>query len=573
MNSKSLNEKLGNAFGPRLVSVLVLCHGVFIIVFSLLSQISFRHLRLHNNDLGLYIDLGVGISLIYLSALLQRRKTTAFIATAIAYTFYLGANLEGLTDELAVRRHHMSMIIILRALILPVVILILLFINRKKYVVKSDSQGFRTAFFVSIIILGVTFIYGTLGFHFLGDQGFHHHLSIPAAMHYTVDQFNITTNEPIKAYTHKAKLFADSLSFISIFALLYVLISFVQPLRSIFGDQRNDRQKFTDLLEVQHDSVSEDFFKIWPHDKHYFFDSTGESGLAFHVYRGTALILGGPAGKQARYKQLLSEFQYVCYGNDWRAVIVHADGSLKGLYEELGYNVQKLGEEAVVDLFKFDNETKKDKYFKNIVNRFSKQKYSFEILSPVHHPAVITRLKEISDQWINRGNHVERGYAMGYFSEQYMAMCEIAVARDAAGTIQAFLNLVPAEFDKAEATFDLLRSSNNALGNINDFMLINLCKQLLEQGYTSLNLGLCPLVGIDKDDKKGFVSSLLSFTYANGDRFYSFSGLYRFKNKYQPEWKPRYIVYKGGVRGFSRTMNALMRTMTSTAKHHHIRKN
>jgi phosphatidylglycerol lysyltransferase len=282
-----------------------------------------------------------------------------------------------------------------------------------------------------------------------------------------------------------------------------------------------------------------------------------------------ALILGGPAGKEARFKQLLSEFQYVCWGNDWRPAVIHADASLRTLYEEFGYTVQKLGEEAVVDLHKFDSETKNDKYFKNISNRFQKQGYSFEILSPPHHQAVISRLTEISDQWLNRGNHVERGFAMGYFSEQYISICELAVARDAAGTIQGFLNIVPADFDNSEATFDMLRSANNSLGNINDFLLINLCKSLMELGYSTLNLGLCPLVGIEKDENKGFVSSLFSFTYANGDRFYSFSGLYRFKNKYQPQWKPRYVVYKGGVRGFSRTMNALMRTMSSTPKQHH----
>lgn len=569
MNSKSLSEKLDNIFGPRLVSILVLIHGILIVVLSLVSQISYRHLHIHVSDLSLYISLGVGITLIYLSSLLQRRKRSAFIATAIAYTFYLGANIEGLSDDLSDPRFHKhAAALILRAILLPIVILSLLYANRNKFVVRSDSQGFRTAFIVSLLILGVTFIYGTLGFHYLGRHGFHHRLSYPAAMHYTVDQFNITTNEPIRAYTHAAKLFIDSLTFITIFAVLYVFISFVQPLRARFGDQKSDREKFLELLNIQHDAVSEDFFKLWPHDKQYFFDSTGESAVAFHVYRGTALILGGPAGKQARFKQLLSEFQYVCWGNDWRPAIVHADPVLKPIYEELGYIVQKLGEEAVVDLYKFDDETKKDKYFKNISNRFSKQGYSFELLSPPHHPAVLTRLKEVSDQWLNRGNHVERGYVMGYFTEQYISMCEVAVARDAAGTIQAFLNLVPADFDKHEATYDILRSSNNSLGNINDFLLVNLCRELLEQGYTNLNLGLCPLVGIDKDEKKGFISSLLSFTYANGDRFYSFSGLYRFKNKYQPEWKPRYIVYKGGVRGFSRTMNALMRTMSSTAKHH-----
>ena len=176
------------------------------------------------------------------------------------------------------------------------------------------------------------------------------------------------------------------------------------------------------------------------------------------------------------------------------------------------------------------------------------------------------RIKEVSDQWLSRGSHMERGYALGYFNHGYISNCQLAIARDDAGTIQAFLNLVPANFDKKEATYDLLRSSNQALGNVNDFLLINLAQSLKKDGYVRLNLGLCPLVGIEGEESKGLVGSVLRFAYANGDRFYSFSGLYRFKDKYGPNWQPRYVVYKGGVRGFSKTMNALMWSMRISPK-------
>ncbi len=139
---------------------------------------------------------------------------------------------------------------------------------------------------------------------------------------------------------------------------------------------------------------------------------------------------------------------------------------------------------------------------------------------------------------------------------------------DKTGTVQAFMNIVPAEFDKEEVTYDLLRSSSSALGNVNDYLLMNLCQTMLEAGYKRINLGFTPLVGLEKDENKGLIGNVLGFAYANGDRFYSFSGLYRFKNKYEPNWKSRYMVYQGGVRGFSKSMNALMRTMSSTAKFH-----
>jgi phosphatidylglycerol lysyltransferase len=233
------------------------------------------------------------------------------------------------------------------------------------------------------------------------------------------------------------------------------------------------------------------------------------------------------------------------------------------LYERRGFSLQKLGQEAVVNLEHFQSEVVGGKYFRQINNKFTKQGYSAELLTPPHHTAVINRLRDISNDWLKHGGHEERGFAMGYFSEAYMQACPVMVVRDAAGTIQAFLNQLPADFDSTEATYDLLRYTRSSLGNSNDYLLMQFASILQKEGYQRLNLGLCPLTGLDEpdDDSTGLIHTFLRFAYANGDRLYSFSGLYRFKSKYQPEWRDRYVAYQGGVRGFSRSMTALMRTM------------
>ena len=152
---------------------------------------------------------------------------------------------------------------------------------------------------------------------------------------------------------------------------------------------------------------------------------------------------------------------------------------------------------------------------------------------------------------------------MGYFDEKYINICQIFVVRDAANTIQAFLNMVPADFDHKEATYDLLRHSKDNISNINDYLLIGFCDYLLNKNYLTLNMGLCPLVGLKTDTRadKGLITNVLNFAYSNGNRIYSFSGLYRFKVKYEPVWRDRYIAYQGNVGSFIKTMNALVRVM------------
>ena len=546
-------------FGLQLVAIIVAAHGVFVLATTLLDLLAARHTS-HLSAADVNVPLIVGLSLLYLSALLRRRKRTAWLATVLSYTFYLGLSLTSLIHSVGM--DDLSTVLLVRAIVLPASILALLIALQSHYVVKSDIQGFAQAVRSSLLILFVSFLYGITGFTLLDKSDFHQEISPFSAVHYTVDQFDLTTSRPLVPHTKRAQLFADSLSFISVGAVGYAVIALFQPIRARLVDQMVNRRRLAALLE-RGGAHSEDFFKLWPYDKQFFFDQTNNSGLAFHVRRGVALCLGDPAGDKKNYGRLLDEFAIMCESNDWQPAHVHVEPTSRKLYESHGYSLQKIGEEAVVAIAHFQAEVARNKYFRHINNKFSKQEYRTELLLPPHHPAVLARLRTVSSEWLKRGGRTERGFAMGYFSDDYMQQCPLMIVRDAAGTIQAFLNQLPAAaFDSQEATYDLLRHSNDSPGNINDYLLLNFIDQLAEQQYGQLNLGLCPLTGLaDNEAGKSVIDTILRFAYANGDRFYSFSGLHRFKAKYEPEWRDRFIAYQGGLSGFTRTANALVGAM------------
>lgn len=564
-NKVKINKLRRDKIEIRILAVFVLINGIYLIVSTLL-----REFRFHQRIIGLDyfvvdLDLIIGLSLIYLSNLLMRRKKTAWIAALLAYGLYLASNLENYLNINQLR--HLPLGLFLRDILIPAIILLILIINYQKFRVKSDLRSIRTSMQFLVLILILIAIYGLIGFKILGKDGFGCNLSLLTSLHYTFDQVNLTTNQPLTALNRQASLFIDSLRIISVFAFLFIFLSFFKPIREKYQSKAN-LEYFKELLFRQHDAISEDYFKIYPKDKHYFFDSTKTSALAFRVHHRIALVLGGPTGKNAKFKQLLNEFNYLCTGNDWQMAVIHSEEKYLSYYKEMGFTAQLIGQEAVVNLNKFIHKSIHDKYFRNILNRFQKQFYEYQILKPPHDDKVLDRLEVISNQWLKRGGHLERGFAMGWFSKEYMNNCQLIVALDQDGTIQAFLNLVPAYFDKEEATYDLLRSSNQALANVNDFLLVNLINELKHQGYKRLNLGLCPLVGVDKieNDNKTFIDSLLRFAYANGDKFYSFNGLFRFKNKYYPTWRNRYIIYKGGLKQFTAVNRALMVVMRKSVK-------
>lgn len=562
MDAKPPEDRRHNRlrFGVGLLSFLVGAHGLYILTLTLLGQFAAHHGSRHLSDIVVDVPLLIGLSLIYLSTLLRRRKRAAWMVAVFTYVTYLALGISGIFDNLA--DHAVYDQEVIKGVLLPLIIVVLLVSLRKAFVVKSDIQGFRSAARFAAIILIATLLYGVVGFLLMDNSDFHREIGAPTALHYTIDQFDLTTQHPLKPYTRRAHLFADSLSFISVAALVYVAISLFQPLRTRLSDQTQEREHMAGLLRG-HGGPSEEYFKLWPHDKLYFFDDTGRSGLAFGVHRGVALVLSDPAGDPDRFPALLRSFRRLCFNNDWLPALVHVSDDNRQLYEKHGFVLQKLGEEAVLGLEHFRTELTDSKYFRQIRNKFERQGYTCELLEPPHHQAVLDRLHVVSDDWLAQGGRSERGFAMGYFTPEYMQLCRISVVRDAAGTIQAFANLVPADFDKEEATYDLLRRSKGSPGNINDFLLMELIERLAAEGYSRLNLGLCPLVGLSSIEKerRGIVDNLLHFAYANGDRFYSFSGLKRFKAKYEPEWQERYLGYQGGARNFSRTAAGLLAAM------------
>ncbi len=543
----------------RLLGVIIALHGLYILASTLLDQVAIHH-SARISSIVADLPLLIGISLVYVATQIRRQKRTAWLVAVLAYTFYLGLNVADLLiharADSTITLHQLA-----GSVLVPLFVLVPLLILEKEFVVRSDIQGFRSAAKFSAVIIMASLFYGVVGFSLMDTTDFHQEIGMPTAIHYTIDQFDLTTSKPLHAYTKRSDLFVESLSFVSIASFGYILLSLFQPLRGRLANQEPGRKQIASLLN-KYGAPSEDFFKLWPHDKQYFFDSMSSSGLAFHVSRGVALSLGDPCGSPKTFVSLMNAFNEACFNNGWLPAFIHVQDKHRKLYEKHGFSLQKIGQEAIIDLVSFNNQVGNNKYFRQIGNKFDKRGYSVERLSPPHHPAIIERLKIISDEWLSSGDRVERGFALGYFSADYIQQCDLLVARDAAGTIQAFLNKLPAPFDKLEANFDMLRHTKLSPGNINDYLMLGFINYLTTDGYQKLNLGLCPLVGFSADEKvTSLIDAAFKFAYTSGDRFYSFAGLHRFKSKYKPEWQDSYIAYRGGLAGFSRTTTALIRCM------------
>lgn len=108
----------------------------------------------------------------------------------------------------------------------------------------------------------------------------------------------------------------------------------------------------------------------------------------------------------------------------------------------------------------------------------------------------------------------------------------------------AFANIIP-EYQARESTIDLMRRRQTAESGTMDLLFVAIFEWATTQGAETFNLGLSPLAGVGENVGDPAVERTVHYIYDHLNRFYSFKGLHRFKQKFRPRWSPRYLIYPG----------------------------
>lgn len=67
------------------------------------------------------------------------------------------------------------------------------------------------------------------------------------------------------------------------------------------------------------------------------------------------------------------------------------------------------------------------------------------------------------------------------------------------------------------------------------------------QGHARFSLGMVPLAGLQPRRGAPLTQRLGALVFRRGEQFYNFQGLRRFKDKFQPDWEPRYLAVPAGL--------------------------
>jgi phosphatidylglycerol lysyltransferase len=279
-------------------------------------------------------------------------------------------------------------------------------------------------------------------------------------------------------------------------------------------------------------------------DKNLLFNQDRTACIMYQSSGSSWVVMGDPIGPTELGEALAWEFLEDCDGMAVSPVFYQVTPERLPLYIDLGLNLSKLGEEARVPLEAFSLEGAARADLRQTHRRAGRDGATFELVERRGLPAILPDLRAVSDAWLAAKNTAEKRFSLGFFDERYIAHFDVGVVRHQ-GAIVAFANLWRG--GSSELSVDMMRYSDAAPKSVVDFMLIECMLWGRAQGFRWFNLGMAPLSGLEEHALAPAWHKLGRMVQRYGETFYNFEGLRKFKEKFDPVWRPRYLAAPHGL--------------------------
>ncbi|SMO60296.1 phosphatidylglycerol lysyltransferase domain-containing protein [Solitalea koreensis] len=420
-------------------------------------------------------------------------------------------------------------------------VLVALMLTKEQYYIignrKLQNISLQTTLFTFLSVV----IYGVIGFYFLDKKHFGIDFSLQQSILSTFDNFILLNAEGITPHTKFAHFFLDSINLLGVAAITLVCYAFLRPFILSTKIDENEYRKAQQLIFKFGDSAV-DYFKTYS-DKLFFFSLKHEGFVAYRIANGFAIVLEEPVCENNSdiKTSILNEFERFCKTNGLKPAYYRVDELHLGPFQSLGKKSLLIGQEAILDLEAFTLEGKARKSLRNAVNSVLNKGYKTTIYEAPVKDGVLQKLKLVSDEWLETMEREELIFSQGMFDWDELKNQTIITLENSEEKVVAFLNIIP-DYVKGEATYDLIRKTNDAPGGNMDVLIIELINYCKSKQYSSLNLGLAPMSGIEK--AKDLPEQTIKFAYEKIQQFRQYKGLRDFKEKFDPMWKDKYLVYE-----------------------------
>lgn len=200
------------------------------------------------------------------------------------------------------------------------------------------------------------------------------------------------------------------------------------------------------------------------------------------------------------------------------------------------------GAEAVLDMDKFDLASPAYKDIRYAVKKIAKD--GIDITIKHFHEVTDDEMEEMHfliRQWFRAKGTYGTAFTMSHFPIDRMHVPgRVLFARDKEGTLLGILTFLPYHIPDVSYSMDFIVKAEKVPSAFNDGMVGHILQYFKTEGVKKVSLSLTPVV--DPHAPHLSLSKKIQRLYFTIHLKYQFWGLYNFKQKFHPEWEPRYLL-------------------------------
>ncbi len=280
-------------------------------------------------------------------------------------------------------------------------------------------------------------------------------------------------------------------------------------------------------------------------DKSVVFAADGEAAVTYRVVAGVSLASADPVGRRESWASAIRTWLEEARANGWTPAVVSASEDGARAYASAGLLVGRMGDEAVLRPETWSPLSASVRPVARAARHARRVGTSIFVSRQEDlDEATLDDVVRCAEDW--RGQESDRGFSMalGRGADPADGRLLHVLARDREGRLRGLLTFVP--WGEHGVSLDVMRRSPEAPNGITELMVVELLARARTLGIARVSLNFCLFRDVLEGAghvAAGSVTRGAAALLGRLDRFWQLDRLYRFSERFGPEWVPRFHCY------------------------------
>jgi lysylphosphatidylglycerol synthetase-like protein (DUF2156 family) len=346
---------------------------------------------------------------------------------------------------------------------------------------------------------------------------------------------------PLAAHGESARLLADWTGVAAWTVLLLTAVRLVRPAAPA-GDAADAR-----ALVERHGEGPLAFMTTWVGNR-YWLAPDGSAVVAYRVIGGVALTTGDPVGRPDARAGAVLAFTAWCEERGWTPCWYAVTDEVVHALAGTGAHTLQVAAETWLPLGELEFRGRRWQDVRTALNRAAREGIEARWTRWGDAPlALRDQVVRLSEDWLARKGLPEMGFTLGGLDELADDDVRCLLAVDGSGRVLGLTSWLPARRDGVIVgwTLDVMRRAADAAPGTIEFLIATAALTFQSEGAEWVSLSGAPLALPGGAADRGTLDRLLELAGRTMEPVYGFRSLLAFKAKFQPRYRPLWLVYPG----------------------------